>query len=375
MKMTTASTSEDNNKNTNTLRVALCQFHVTEHQNINHATCRDYLQQAAAAGAQLVVLPEIWASPYATAAFADYAEILPSVHVSKNDHNDNDSNSCSSGNEPLTTSSSAELLRQAAREFNYWIVGGSLAEKSSDNDNDNEKIYNTSLVFNPQGQVVAKHRKVHLFDINVPGGVSFYESETLSPGNTPTYFDLTIPSSSSNNNNNISAVVRIGLGICYDIRFAAYSMLLRQAYGCQVLIFPGAFNMTTGPAHWELLQRARAVDNQCFVLTASPARAAAAAAAAGETIYNDQDNDQDGKKSSKYPVYTAWGHSTAVSPWGTVLATTDEKPSLVMVDLDLDTIPVIRKSIPIAEQERKDIYQVVSTASSSSSKTTASSNK
>lgn len=99
-------------------------------------------------------------------------------------------------------------------------------------DNGETKIYNTCLVLNPQGEVIAKHRKVHLFDIDVPGGITFFESETLSPGEDMTHFSTPFG--------------EIGLGICYDIRFPEYAMLLRQEYNCAALIYPGAFNLTTG---------------------------------------------------------------------------------------------------------------------------------
>lgn len=148
-------------------RVALCQFPVTENKDTNHKTASDYLQRAADGGAQLAVLPEIWNSPYATAAFAEYAEVLPNV-----------------GDTTTTSSPSAQLLMEHAKKSGMFIVGGSIPEKTS-----NGKIYNTCLVIDPQGTVVAKHRKVHLFDISVPGGITFRESDTLSPGESLTAFD------------------------------------------------------------------------------------------------------------------------------------------------------------------------------------------
>lgn len=151
-------------------KVALCQFPVTDDKAVNHATASDYLQRAAKAGAQLAVLPEIWNSPYATTAFAEYAEILPSVG--------DDASS-----DTLDASPSAQLLQKHAKDSNMWIVGGSIPE------NDNGKIYNTCLIFDPSGKLVAKHRKVHLFDIDVPGGITFKESDTLTAGEGMTAFD------------------------------------------------------------------------------------------------------------------------------------------------------------------------------------------
>ena len=296
-----------------TFRVALCQFRVTPRKEINHETAKSFLSQAAEKGAQLAVLPEVWNSPYATAAFPEYAESMPGI-----------------GDSSADSSPSSQVLIDAAKEHRMWIVGGSIPERIFENGE--EKIYNTCLVLNPQGEIVAKHRKVHLFDINVPGGITFFESETLSPGRTFSHFS--------------SPFGEIGVGICYDIRFAEYAMVLRQNYNCNILIFPGAFNMTTGPAHWELLQRARALDNQCYVITASPARTLA----------------PENPVESKYPHYTAWGHSTVVSPWGDVVATTDETESLVLADIDLAKIQEVRKGIPIGKQKRTDLYQLTETS-------------
>ena len=129
-----------------------------------------------------------------------------------------------------------------------------------------------------------------------------------------------------------------------------------KQFNCNILIFPGAFNLTTGPAHWELLQRARAVDNQCFVLTASPARVVnnniSSSSSATATAAPSSSS------SSPYPTYTAWGHSTAVSPWGEILATCDEHEALVVCELDLEKVASMRQSIPTAMQKRDDIYRL-----------------
>ena len=298
-----ASTSEESNK----VRVALCQFSVTSNKEANHKTAADYIDRAAKQGAQLVVFPEIWNSPYATSAFPEYAEILPNVGDDQ----------C-----PADNSSSSQLLMDLAKQYGIFIIGGSIPES------DDGKVYNTCLVYDPTGKVVAKHRKVHLFDIDVPGGITFKESDTLTAGNSLTTFPF-------------HKDLDIGVGICYDIRFALPAMLMCQMNPkCKLLVYPGAFNMTTGPAHWEILQRGRALDNQCFVLTVSPART------------------EPPTEEGKYPHYTAWGHSTIVSPWGDIIAKADEKESLVVCDLDLDRVDEVRTSIPIRQQKRDDLYQL-----------------
>ncbi|KAL4269728.1 hypothetical protein GQ457_HM001170 [Hibiscus cannabinus] len=162
----------------NKFKIGLCQLTVTpdKERNIKHA--RKAIQDAAQKGAQLVVLPEIWNSPYS---------------------------------------------------------------------NDSFPLYNTCCVFGTDGKLKAKHRKIHLFDIDIPGKITFTESKTLTAGETPTIVD--------------TDVGRIGIGICHDISFQELAMIYASR-GAHLLCYPGAFNMTTGPLHWELLQRARAVDNQ-----------------------------------------------------------------------------------------------------------------
>lgn len=146
--------------------------------------------------------------------------------------------------------------------------------------------------------------------------------------------------------------VRIGLGICYDIRFPDYAAALRRL-GAAVLIYPGAFNMTTGPAHWELLQRARAVDNQLFVITASPARnpdSSYVRLAAAEPHRLPH------LPPPAAPTQQAWGHSSIVSPWGEVLATTEHGPAIVSAELDLSVVESTRASIPVSCQRRPEVY-------------------
>ncbi|KAF9986600.1 hypothetical protein BGZ65_006958, partial [Modicella reniformis] len=197
-----------------------------------------------------------------------------------------------------------------------YLIGGSIPERDlADN-----KIYNTCTVYNPEGTIIATHRKVHLFDIDVPGRIRFQESETLSAGKQLTHVDTEFG--------------KIGVGICYDIRFPEPAMIAARQ-GCFVMIYPGAFNMTTGPLHWELLQRARAVDNQMYVAACSPARDLTAG-------------------------YHAWGHSTIVGPTGDVIQTMDEKQGIIYADLDLSKMTEFRQNIPLVTQRRFDLYADVS---------------
>lgn len=149
-------------------RVVLLQVPVTDTKSTNLQTASEYLEKAYNVGAKLAVLPEIWNSPYATAAFKDYAEVLPDV------------------GDRVGTGPSSKLLMNLAKEYNMLIVGGSIPEEC------NNKIYNTCLIIDSNGEVVGKHRKAHLFDVDVPGGICFKESETLTAGDETTYFDCAV---------------------------------------------------------------------------------------------------------------------------------------------------------------------------------------
>ena len=153
-------------------KIALLQFNVTPNKSINHETAKRNIHEAVAQGAKLLVLPEIWNSPYATDAFGEYAESLPSLGYQYTQDD----------KEEWSNSPSVKVLFESAIANSVYIVGGSIPEL------DGGKLYNTCLCISPEGEVVGKHRKVHLFDIDVPGGIRFKESDTLSPGDVLTSF-------------------------------------------------------------------------------------------------------------------------------------------------------------------------------------------
>lgn len=196
-------------------------------------------------------------------------------------------------------------------------MGGSIPEFVPET----KKYYNTSLVFSPTGKLIATHRKTHLFDIDIPGKIKFMESEVLSAGNKITIVDL-------------PEYGTIGLAICYDIRFPESAMIAARK-GCFLLVYPGAFNTTTGPLHWALLGRARAVDNEVYTALCSPAR------------------DVNGP-------YHAYGHSLVANPKGEILTEAAESEAIVYADLEPDAIEEMRKSIPIYSQRRFDVYPDIS---------------
>jgi len=287
--------------------MGLCQVSVGKDKAENISNARRCIDEAHGGGAQMAVLPECWNSPYSTASFPVYAEPVPAVGTAVS----------------ADASPSTHMLVRAAVETGMWIVGGSVPERHVTKDGI-EQLFNTCVVVDPTGQVVAKHRKLHLFDIDVPGRITFKESDSLTAGDQVTVVDTPWGG--------------VGVAICYDLRFPELAIVMRQL-GAQVLLYPGAFNVVTGPAHWELLQRARAVDNHCFVATCSPARDEAPGAG-----------------------YVAWGHSTVVSPWGEVLQKAAEGQEVIFADLDLAEAAAVRRNIPCWTQKRPDLYSLTAAA-------------
>jgi len=281
------------------VKLALVQLATGASKKDNLASARNKVLEASRAGAKIIVLPECFNSPYGTQFFPKYAETLlpspPSESQSETFH----------------------ALSKLAAEAKAYLVGGSIPEYETDS----KKYYNTSLTFDPEGKLLATHRKVHLFDIDIPGKISFHESEVLSPGNKVTLIDL-------------PEYGRIGLAICYDVRFPELATIAARS-GAFLLLYPGAFNLTTGKLHWELQARARAMDNQVYVGLCSPAR--------------DMES-----------TYNAWGHSMVVNPNAEIMVEADENEGVVYAELTNEKIEETRKGIPIYGQRRFDVYPDVS---------------
>lgn len=244
------------------------------------------VKEAAENGAKIVVLPEMFNCPYASGYFRKFANAEYGESV-------------------------AEMARWAA-ENRIILVGGSIPETEGD------KLYNTCFVFNEQGEVIAKHRKIHLFDVDIKGGVCFKESKNFTAGNEITVFDTSLG--------------KMGVMICFDIRFPELARTMAKR-GAEVIFCPAQFNMTTGPRHWEISIRARAMDNEIYFVGASAAR------------YEGFD-------------YEAWGHSTVAGPFGIVEATCDEKEQILYCDIDLNEVDSVRRQLPTFLNLREDIYTV-----------------
>lgn len=247
------------------------------------------VEEGAITGAKIVALPEMFVCSYETALFPKYAELEGG---------------------PMW-----QALSEMARKSKVWLFGGSIPERDEEG-----KVYNTCFVFDPEGKQVGKHRKVHLFDIDIKGGQRFKESDTLTAGRDLCLID--------------TPYGKIGVMICFDVRFAEWASLLAEA-GAVLLIVPGAFNMTTGPKHWELLMRSRALDNQLFVAAVSPAR-------------------------DREASYVAYGHSMIVDPWGVVIHQLEDFEGVLISEIDLEMVKEVREQLPVMSAKRRDLYPVAS---------------
>ena len=275
----------------NAIKIALCQMNVVDNKETNIKKAIQMIKESKEQGADLAVLPEMFNCPYENEKFVEYAE-------------------------ELNISKTLKEISKVAKEESIHVLAGSIPELEI---NDGSKsIYNTSVLFDNKGEFLGKHRKMHLFDIDVKGKIYFKESDTLSAGN-----DFTVIKTD---------LATIGIGICYDIRFVELSRIM-AIEGAEILIFPGAFNLTTGPAHWELLFRSRALDNQAYAIGVAPAL------------------DKDAN-------YNSFGHSIAVNPWGEVIEELDFDEDLRIVEIDLDEINIIREEIPILKNRRTDLYEI-----------------
>lgn len=266
------------------MRLAIIQMNVVHDKQKNLIHARELLREAARGGIDLAVLPEMFCCPYSNRFFRAYGE--------------------EEGGAAWTA------LSQTARELQIYLVGGSMPELSEG------KVYNTSYVFDREGRQIAKHRKAHLFDIDVEGGQKFQESAVLSPGDQITVFDTEFG--------------KIGLCVCFDFRFQELAKAMADQ-GAQIIAVPAAFNMTTGPAHWELLFRQRAVDNQIFTLGAAPAR-------------------------NEAEEYVSYANSILVDPWGTVLVRAGVGEEILTAEIDFAQNQAIRRQLPIRSARRGDLY-------------------
>ena len=269
------------------IRVACVQMTSGADKPANLATAERLVSQAAATGADVVVLPEKWN------AIGDAAV----SHATA---------------EPIEGGESVEAMSRWSRQHGITLVGGSITERREGRD----KLSNTSLVFDPEGQIVAAYRKIHLFDVEV-GGVVYRESEAEEPGEEPVVAEI--------------EDWKLGLSVCYDIRFPELYRILALE-GAELVTVPAHFTTPTGKDHWHVLLRARAIENQLYV---------AAAAQIGETL----------------PGRPAYGRSLIADPWGIVVAQAPDAETVIAAELDLVHLRDIRAKLPSLANRQANAYR------------------
>ena len=267
------------------MKLSIIQMSVCLDKGKNLKTAEQYIKAAVNEGADMIVLPEMFCCPYSNEYFADFAEPERGGVWS--------------------------FLSETAKKHGVYLVGGSFPES------DGASLYNTSFVFDRCGEQIARHRKVHLFDIDIKGGQRFCESETFSAGDDVTVFDTEFG--------------LIGLCICFDLRFPELARIMALR-GAKMVVVPAAFNMTTGPMHWELMFRQRAVDNQLFTAGAAPAR------------------DENG-------VYVSYANSIICTPWGKVLARAGDKADVITAGIDFSEVESVREQLPLLSARREGVYE------------------
>ena len=269
------------------LRTAVIQLNSRDQLAANMAAVEQALDRAAALGAQFVSLPEFWSylGPYT--GFEEAAQTLDGSAIA--------------------------LLQEKARKHKMIVHGGSIVEKHP---METGRFYNTSVLVNRDGELVAQYRKIHLFDVDLANGEKHYESQRITPGDKVVTAEVD--------------GITFGLAICYDLRFPELfrSLALQNA---QILLVPAGFTLHTGRDHWEVLLRARAIENMCYVV------ASAQIGSYGEDRY-------------------CYGRSMVVDPWGLVLSQAQDHPTVIVTDVDLAEIKRARTQIPALQHRRPDVY-------------------
>ncbi|KAJ8668189.1 hypothetical protein QAD02_009852 [Eretmocerus hayati] len=269
--------------------VAVCQMTSTSDKNKNFEVVSSLVAEAKQRNACIAFLPEA----------CDYLA-------------DNKADAVSMA-EPLD-GCIVQRYKDLALKENIWLSIGGVHEAMPDK----AKVQNAHLIINNKGEIVSVYRKIHLFDMdNKDTGVRLMESDYVRKG-----CEIVEPIS--------SPVGKIGLSICYDMRFPELSICLRNM-GAQILTYPSAFTYQTGAAHWEILLRARAIENQCYVIAAA----------------------QVGTHNKKR---VSWGHAMIIDPWGTVIAQCGERRGIAVAEIDLNMLEKVRRNMPNEEHRRTDLY-------------------
>jgi predicted amidohydrolase len=265
------------------LRIAAVQLNSSEDVDDNLAECRRWIDLAAAAGSDVVVLPEN---------FAFFGPETERCRLA----------------ERLEDGPIAGALSAAARASGVVVIGGGMPEQSDDR----SRPYNTCAVFDRNGELLARYRKLHLFDVDLPDGTRLCESAGTSPGDENVVVEI--------------GGFRIGLSICYDLRFPELYRKLVEG-GAEVLLVPAAFTMHTGKDHWHVLLRARAIESQCWLIAAA----------------------QWGKHTHGR---VSFGHSAIIDPWGTIVAECSDRVGFISAELDHEYLELVRHALPSLRHRR-----------------------
>lgn len=293
----------------NEYTVAAVQMNSGESKSDNYAQAEGLVRKAAAGGAKLVVLPEYFNC------LGDRRKMLAEAET--------------------LDGPTAQFLAGLARELQITLVGGTFCERSPDA----TRAYNTSLTFDANGACLARYRKLHLFDVDLPGRLTYCESSWLAPGDDVVTCDMPIAGAARNGAGNVNndgdknptggltspASLKSALAICYDLRFPELFRLFADA-GAELLIVPAAFTKATGRDHWELLCRARAVENQCFLIASN--------------------------QTGKHAALETFGHSMIVDPWGVVLSNAGESVGIVSATISQSRLEEVRAQLPALKHRR-----------------------
>ena len=267
--------------------IGIIQLDTQNDKGKNLAQICEYIDEAARKGAQLVALPEVMNLLGDNIGEGGGVESIPGY--------------------------STEILARKAKELGIYIHCGSIKEEIPGE----TKGFNTTVMLDREGRIVARYRKLHTFDVTLTDGTVCNESARIQPGSEIVTVD--------------SDLGKLGFSICYDIRFPELFRLLALD-GAQIIFTPANFTLPTGKDHWEPILRARAIENGCYIV--APA--------------------QIGKK----PNFTAFGNSLVVDPWGTVIARSKDQPGVTLAEIDLDFLDKIRGQIPSLKNRRSDIYEL-----------------
>ncbi|XP_033338700.2 ntrilase and fragile histidine triad fusion protein NitFhit [Megalopta genalis] len=270
--------------------IAVCQMTSTNDKEMNLRTVRELAEKAKAKSACIAFFPE--ACDYLADNRKDIVAMAQSLD-----------------------GSTVASYKEIAKSNKIWLSLGGIHEALS---KDEQRISNSHVVINSDGEIAGTYRKVHLFDMdNKTTGVKLMESNYVKPGDR-----IESPVS--------TPIGKLGLGICYDMRFPELSLTLRNM-GAEILTYPSAFTYQTGAAHWEIILRARAIETQCYVVAAA----------------------QTGTHNKKR---VSWGHAMIVDPWGTIVAQCSEKTDIAIAEIDLGLVQLVRENMPCENHRRTDLY-------------------